>query len=220
MEALRRLDTCAVANAIETFRVRLRNEGYCDANIRCLLPNLPPLVGYAVTARVRCSTPPPDAPRYPDRMDWWNDIVKIPAPRVVVLEDMDPHHGLGSVVGEIHAHTWAALGCVGVVTNGGARDLPALEAMRFAVFAGNVSVSHAYSHIVSVGEPVEIDGLKIKPGDLLHGDRHGVLSIPLEIAAQVPAVAAGIREKEQRLIALCQSRDFSIDKLRAALRET
>ncbi|MCX6903967.1 MAG: RraA family protein [Verrucomicrobia bacterium] len=220
LEALRHLDTCVVANAIETFGVRLQNEGYCAASVRCLFPSLPPLVGYAVTAKVRCSTPPPDAPRYHDRTDWWNYILALPAPRVVVLQDVDVNHGLGSVVGEVHAHIWAALGCVGVVTNGGARDLPSLEAMKFSVFAGNVTVSHAYSHITSVGEPVEINGLKISPGDLLHGDRHGVLKIPPEIAAEIPAAAARIREKEQGLIALCDSREFSIEKLRAALRGT
>jgi 4-hydroxy-4-methyl-2-oxoglutarate aldolase len=181
---------------------------------------LPPLVGYAVTARVRCSTPPPDAPRYHDRTDWWTYILALPTPRVIVLQDVDASHGLGSVVGEVHAHTWAALGCVGAVTNGAARDLPALEAMRFPVFAGNVAVSHAYSHIVSVGEPAEIDGLKIRAGDLLHGDRHGVLSIPIELAAEIPAAAARIRDKERGLIALCESPDFTIDKLRAALRGT
>lgn len=219
LEALRRLDTCAVANAIETFRVRLRNEGYCDSSVRCLFPKLRPLVGYAVPVKVRCSTPPPDAPRYPDRTDWWNFILTVPEPRVVVMEDADVHHGLGSIVGEVHAEIWAALGCVGAVTNGAARDLPALAAMNFPVFAGNVAVSHAYAHIVSVGQPVQIGGLQIAPGDLLHGDQHGVVLVPRAVAGEIPAAAAKIQEKERRLIALCRSNEFSIERLRAAVRE-
>ena len=217
-EALRHLDTCAVANAIETFGVRLRNAGYCDGSIRCLFPNLRPLVGYAVPVKVRCSTPPPDAAFYADRTDWWNYILSLPAPRVIVMEVMDVNDGAGSVIGEVHAHIWAALGCAGVVSNGAARDLPALAAMNFPVFAPNVAVSHAYTHVVSVGEPVCIGGLLIKPGDLLHGDQHGVLSVPLEIAPEIPAAAARILEKERRLIALCRSGDFSIETLREAVR--
>ena len=59
-----------------------------------------------------------------------------------------------------------------------------------------MSVSHAYTHIVEFGTPVEVDGLKIHSGDLLHGDLHGVQSIPLGIAAQIPPVAAQISAQE------------------------
>ena len=97
------------------------------------------------------------------------------------------------------------------------RDIPAAQAAGFHYFAGSVTVSHAYVHIVEVGTPVEVGGLKIQSGDLLHGDLHGVQSIPLPIAPRVPPVAAQIAAKKQALIALCESSDFSIEKLRAAV---
>jgi regulator of RNase E activity RraA len=103
------------------------------------------------------------------------------------------------------------------VTNGSVRDIPAAESLGFHLFAGNISVSHAYVHIVEVGGAVEIAGLKIQSGDLLHGDLHGVQSIPLDIAGQIPPVAERIKAKEQELIALCQSKNFSMEKLRAAV---
>ncbi len=112
-----------------------------------------------------------------------------------------------------------ALHCVGVVTNGSLRDIPAAESAGFHFFAGSVTVSHAYIHIVEIGKPVEVGGLKIQSGDLLHGDLHGVQSIPLAVAARVPAVAAQIAAKEQALIALCRSPGFSLEKLRAAVTE-
>ena len=59
--------------------------------------------------------------------------------------------------------------------------------------------------------------MKIQSGDLLHGDIHGVQSIPLDIAAQIPAVAAKIVAEEQAIISLCRSPDFSLEKLRAAV---
>src|SRR5438046_2305933 len=84
LEALRRLDTCTVSNAIETLEVRLRNEGFADSSVRCLFPQLTPMLGYAVTARIRCSGPPIEGHAYLERTDWWNIILSIPAPRVVV----------------------------------------------------------------------------------------------------------------------------------------
>lgn len=219
LDAIRRLDTCTVSNAVETFEVRLRNEGFTTGGLRCIFEHLPPMVGYAVTARVRCSGPPPVGHTYFDRTDWWNHVLTIPAPRVVVLQDVDPYPGLGSFVGEVHAHILMALQCVGAVTNGAVRDVGALESAGFPLFAGRLAVSHSYAHLVEFGGRVEVGGLVVHPGDLLHGDRHGILSIPPEIAARVPEAAAAIREKEQRVIALCRSAEFSVEKLRSAVKE-
>ena len=214
LDALRRLSTCTMANTIESFDVRLRNTGFTNASVRCVFPELPPMVGYAATARIRCSLPPMEGHAYVDRTDWWNYLLTIPAPRVVVLEDADRSPGLGSFVGEVHANILLALGCVGVVTNGAVRDLHAVEPTRFQMFAGNVAVSHAYAHIFEFGGVVELGGLKILPGDILHGDRHGVLTIPPEIAGAVPGAAQKLIEREQRIVAFCRSPEFSLDRLR------
>ena len=217
LEAIRRLDVCTVANAVESFQTRLRNEGFTDARVRCLFPGLSPMLGYAVTVKIRCSSPPAEGGSYLDRTDWWNHILSFPAPRIVVLQDVDSSPGVGSLLGEVHASILLALGCVGAVTNGSVRDITAVAATGFHLFAGSVAVSHAYAHIVEIGGPVKIAGLKVQPGDLLHGDIHGILSVPLEIAADLPAAAAKIIDKERKLIALCRSREFSLEKLRAAV---
>ncbi|MCX6926071.1 MAG: RraA family protein [Verrucomicrobia bacterium] len=217
LEALCRLDACTLANAIETFHHRLRNEGFMDSSIRCLFPRLPPMLGYAATVKIRGSAPPTADSLYPDRTDWWDYILSVPAPRVVVVQDVATELGLGALIGSVHMNILRALQCVGVVTNGAVRSLPAAESAGFQLFAGSVSVSHAYVHIIEIGTPVEIGGLKLQSGDLLHGDLHGVQSVPLEIAAQVPSVAAQIAASKQALIALCQSPDFSLAKLRAAI---
>ena len=219
LETLRRLDACTLANAIETFHVRLRNEGYMDDTVRCLFPHLPPMLGYAATLKIRGSAPPTADGLFPDRTDWWDYLVSLPAPRVVVVQDVASRPGLGSLIGAVHVNILRALGCVGAVTNGAVRNLPAAESAGLHLFAGGIAVSHAYVHIVGIGVPVEIGGLKIQSGDLLHGDLHGVQSIPLDIADQIPAVAAQITAKEQELIALCQSPGFSLEKLRAVIRK-
>ncbi len=217
LEALRRLDACTLANAIETFHERLRNEGFMDHSVHCLFPRLQPMLGYAATIQIRGSAPPMGDGLYPDRTDWWEYVLSVPAPRVAVVQDVATRPGLGSLVGAVHMSILQALRCVGVVTNGSVRDIPAAESAGFHYFAASVSVSHAYVHIVETGKPVEIGGLKIRSGDLVHGDVHGVQSIPLDIAAQIPSVAAKIAAKEQELIALCRSPEFSLERLRAAI---
>ena len=218
LAALQRIDTCTVSNAIETFNVRLRNEGFADSSIRCLTPSATPLVGYAVTVRIRCSNPRKDGHAYVDRTDWWTWLQSIPAPRVVVIEDVDERCGLGSFIGEIHAGILLALGCVGAITNGSAGDVPAVAKTPFQVFAGSVAVSHAYSHIIEFGGPVTVGGLEVKPGDLLHADANGVLSVPNKIVADIPAAAARIIEHESKLIALCRSPQFSIETIKDAVK--
>jgi len=219
-EALRRLDTCTVSNAIETFEIRLRNEGYTDASVRCMFPKLVPMLGYAVTARIRCSGPPSDGgPAFLERTDWWNHILSVPQPRVVVIQDMDNNPGSGAFLGEVHANILMALGCVGAVTDGAVRDLPAVASTGFHFFARNVVVSHSYVHIVKTGGAVEVGGLKVQPGDLIHGDCHGVQSIPRQIAAQIPEAAERIMEKERKLIGLCRVSDFSLQRLSEIVKE-
>jgi 4-hydroxy-4-methyl-2-oxoglutarate aldolase len=216
-EALRQLDASTLANSIETFQERLRNEGFMDNSIHCLLPRLQPMLGYAATLKIRGSAPPTADGMYPEGTAWWDYLVSVPAPRIVVLEDASTRPGLGSFIGCVHMNILRALHCVGVVTNGSVRDLPAAESAGFHFFASSVAVSHAYTHMVEIGKPVQVGGLKVQSGDLLHGDLHGVQSIPLDIAAQVPTVAARIIAREQALIALCRSQEFSLEKLRVAV---
>jgi 4-hydroxy-4-methyl-2-oxoglutarate aldolase len=218
IQSLARLDSCTVANAIEMFDVRLRNTGFTDSSVRCMFDELPPMVGYATTARVRTSDPPMEGANYYDRTDWWNHILTIPPPRIVVVEDADPHPGLGAFIGELHANILLALGCVGVVTNGAVRDLRAVRATGFQMFARNTSVSHAYAHIYDFGHTIEVGHMKVRPGDLLHGDLHGVQTIPLEIAGEIPEAAHTMIRGEEHLIALCRSKNFTIENLREALK--
>lgn len=224
-ESLRHLDTCTVSNVIERFDVRPRNEGFVYDDVQCRFPHLAPMLGYAVTARIRSSTPPTTSPPitrgcYYDRMDFWRYLATLPEPRVMVLQDIDRLPGFGAFVGEIHAQIALSLHCVGCVTSGAVRDLQAVEAAGFHLFSRKVSVSHAYAHIVDFGEPVEIGGLKIHPGDLIHGDCHGVHTIPYLIAAEIPKAAAACVAEERALIELCRSPALTLDKLGAKLRQT
>ncbi len=220
LEELRGLSTCVATSAIESLEVRLPNAGFMDASVRCIFPELPAVVGYAVTARVRSAAPPLEGGKYYYwRSEWWKQILTVPAPRLLVIEDLDHPPGLGAFVGEVHANILKSLGCGALITNGAVRDLPETRAIGFQLFAGNISVSHAYSHLSSFGDPVEVGNLKIKPGELLLGDLHGVVSVPLEVAAKVPRVAQGILQRRRRLIEICRAPAFTIEKLETGRRE-
>ena len=219
LEQLRSLSTCVVASAIETFGVRLRNKGFTDSRIRCVFQDQPTVVGYAATARLRSSDPPMEGKSYYDRADWWQSILNIPPPRIVVIQDVDPQPGLGALLGEVHAHVLRALGCVAAVTNGSVRDLREVERSGIQVFAGNVAVSHAYAHIFDFGGTVEVGGLSVSPGDLLQGDIHGVQTIPREIAARVPEKALEIVGIRREFVAVTHSQSFSIEEFSRKTKE-
>jgi regulator of RNase E activity RraA len=85
--------------------------------------------------------------------------------------------------------------------------------MGFHFFASGPSVSHAYVRVETIGEPVVIGGLEIAPGDLLHADQHGVLKIPPELAAELPAAADRVAETEQALLRWVRSDEFDPDRL-------
>src|SRR5947209_5657127 len=211
--ALRRFSTPSIANAIERFNVRPRHHGFTGPDIRCMFPEMPPMVGYASTAIVIAEQPAASG-RGVDVGDYWEFILSIPAPRIAVIQDIDQPCAIGSFWGEVNGNIHKALGCVGAVTNGGVRDLDEVRALGFQFLAAAAIVSHAYIHLVDFGTPVKVGGLLVKPGDLIHADKHGAIVIPPEIAREVPAAAAEVERGERRIIEHCQSADFSVEGLK------
>lgn len=220
LDGLRRFDSCMIANAVETFNVRLRNTGFTSGNVRCIFPDAPPMVGYAVTARLSSGEPPIGGGAFHDRGDLWNHLLQCPSPRILVLQDMDDPPGRGAFIGDMHSAILKALGCVAYVTNGAVRELLSIHSMGLKLFAGNVTVSHAYAHIFDLGAAITIDGMEVHTGDLLHGDRHGILSIPRDIAGSLPEVAAKQQRREQKVIDYCQSSGFSVAGLAELMKKT
>ena len=213
IEALKKITSPSVANAIETFKVRPREQGNLSSDIRARFPEMGPMVGYAVPCVIRAEQGPIEGHRA-STYGWWDYVLTIPAPRVIVVHDLDDPRGQGAQWGEVQANIHRALGCVGVVTDGSVRDLDEVRALGFQFCAAHVSVSHANVHMVDFGIPTKVGGVLIKPGDLIHGDQHGVCTIPHEIAAKIPEAIAKVEADEREIIAVCQSGGFSADKLK------
>ena len=194
--------------------MRGREEGFADQSVRCVFPDLGVMVGHAATVRIRtASRPPPGGIETTFR--YWKSLLTVPPPRVVVVQDVDDPPGLGAFWGEVNASIHGALGCVGAVTNGSVRDLDEVRAAGFHLFAGGVSVAHAYNHVVDFGTKVRVGGLTISPGDIIHADKHGVLLVPADVAHRVPEAAALISDRERDVIELTRSKGFDLDELRA-----
>jgi regulator of RNase E activity RraA len=183
LEELKEFDAPTVSNAIEGFDVRSRVEGFMNSRIRCILPYDRPTIGYACTATMS-SLQAPSAEQSRLMRRFFEMLETTSVPSVAVIQDLDPEP-VGSLWGEVNVSTAKLLGCAGVITNGGVRDLKEVEALEFGYFASCVLVSHAYDHLVEVGGPVEVGGLVVNPGDLLFGDRHGVVHIPHQVAPEL-----------------------------------
>lgn len=208
LETLKRFDSPTLSNAIETFAIRPRDEGYMSMEVRCLFPELGPMVGYAATGTIRAR-----GPAGGDQTALYQHVRDVPGPRVVVVEDLDIPPGHGSLWGEVNATIFGELGCAGCVTNGCVRDLKDARAMGFHFFARGPGVSHAYVRVESAGQPVTVGGLMVRPGDLIHADQHGVLLVPREIARELPSAAERVIAAEQTLLSWVRSSAFDADEL-------
>ena len=212
--ALRKITSPSVANAIETFNVRPRELGNLSSDIKGLFPEVGPIVGYAATCVIRAEQGPIQGHRA-SLFGWWDFVQSLPAPRIVVVHDLDDPRGQGAQWGEVQANIHKALGCVGVVTDGSVRDLDEVRALGFQFCAAHVSVSHANVHMVDFGIPIKVGGVWIKPGDLLHADQHGVVVLPEELAPKIPEAIAKVEAREREIISACQAPDFTAEKLKA-----
>jgi regulator of RNase E activity RraA len=222
LEALRRYNTPTISNAIELFDVRPRNVGFLPHTIRCLLPNLGPIIGYAVTAQTRALPPEPTEKPVDLLGDYLRYVAAMPGPKIAVGWDRDDPPGLGAQFGEVTATIHKKLGCVGHITSGCPRDLDEVEALGFQLFGLNPCVSHAYVRLVDFGTTVTIGGVEIKSGDLLHADKHGVCVVPHEIAPRLAAACAEVERRERPLLESCRSENFSLEeyiKLRSVTHE-
>jgi regulator of RNase E activity RraA len=210
IEALRAIDTPTVCNAIERFDVRGRVEGFMGMDIRCLTPELGTMVGYAVTVTVDSTTP--DVPEPPgSRRAWMEAMDASPKPVVLVFKDVGHQVRKSAHIGEVMGTIATRLGAIGIVCDGGVRDILELRALHFHCFAPGLAPAHGNPRLIEVNAPVVIDGVPIRPGDLIHGDANGVTTIPLSIADRVADAAAQVRAAEADVMSYIRSSDFSVE---------
>ena len=190
LDLLRSVDTPTVCNAIETAQGKRGFQGYTRGTMLCSAPADPPVVGFAVTARIAALAPTTEAPDVirARRMAYYRAMAEGAQPAVAVIEDTDFPACVGAFWGEVNTTIHKGFGLAGALTNGVMRDLGDM-APGFPVIAGSIGPSHAFVRVTEIGPPVTIFGLTIAPGDLIHADRHGAVCIPPEV---IPALAEAV----------------------------
>ena len=164
---------------------------------------------------------PPSERRPTCTADYLRYVAAQPGPKIAVGQDLDDPPGLGAQFGEVNATIHKKLGCVGHITDGCPRDLDEVQALGFRLFGLNPCVSHAYVRLVDFGKPVKLAGVEIRPGDLIHADKHGVCIIPHEVAPRLAEACAEVERMERPLLEICRSDDFDLEeylRLRSAMK--
>src|SRR6185312_13174443 len=216
-EFLRSIDTPTVCNLIEIVAPERRGAGYTVQHLHCPFPDLPPMVGFAKTVTIKAKDAVSGPSYMQKRLEYLDYVAAAPRPSVVVIEDLDDPVGYGAFWGEVQTNVHQALGCLGTVTNGSIRDIPAI-APGFQMLAGSIVPSHAYVHVVDFGVPVNIHGMAAQSGDLIHADRHGAVIVPAETVDALQAALDGLAKQEARIIAAARAPGATVDAIKAALK--
>jgi len=216
---LQSIDTPTVCNLIEIVVPARRGSGYTVRHLHCPFPDLPPMVGFAKTVTIRSKDAfgMGDAGYMQRRLDYLDYVAAAPRPSIMLIEDLDDEVGYGAFWGEVQTNVHKALGCLGTVTNGSIRDIPMI-APGFQMLAGSIVPSHAYVHVVEYGVDVDIHGMKVKSGDLIHADRHGAVVVPADQIGAMKTALDGLAAREAKIIAAARAPDTSVEKIKAAMK--
>ncbi len=218
LAALCQFDTPTICNALELIVPERRGHGFTTQHLFPLAPDLAPIAGFARTATIRAAFSGADTAdeMIAKRTGYYEYIAAEPRPTIVVIQDLDPTPGIGAFWGEVQTNIHKGLGCLGCVTNGSYRDITD-SAKGFQLLGAKVGPSHAHVHLVDYGSQVNVHGLRVADGDVIHADRHGAVMVPRAAVKQIPATVALLQRREAVILEAAKSPDFDIEKLKSAM---
>lgn len=219
IEFLKSVDTPTLSNAIELLGVRPRSAGFAPLQVRCLFPELGRMAGYAVTAQVETVTQT-GAGGPQGHLELYRLLEASPKPAVIVLQETGGFGDFAAHCGEVMATFFTRLGAVGLVSDCAVRDLAEVRALGFHLFARGACASHAYFRIVRAGVPVTVRGLPVRPGELLHGDENGLITVPETEPGRLEEAVEEIRRSERKVMDFVRGEDFSLDGYEAMIRRS
>ncbi len=217
LAALRKVDTPTVCNAIEFAQGKRGFDRFTHGTMQHSRPGAPPMVGFARTATISGAAPAKESADVlrARRMDYYRYMSTGLGPIVAVIQDLDYPHAVGAWWGEVNVAVHRGLGLAGAVTNGVMRDLDVVGT-DFPVLAGSVGVSHGFVHILETNIAVEVMGMRVEHGELIHADRHGALVIPSADLSGLEAAIDSVVASESIVLGAANSPDFSIEELETA----
>ena len=219
LESLRQYDTPTIVNSLDLLDSKFRTSGFTTEQLVCTDTSLPPIVGYARTAKISASNEIDQQMKRERSLEYYQYISSGIGPWVSVIQDIDPNPGFGAFWGEVNSNIHKALGVIGVLTNGSMRDLDVLS-KGFQVLAGKIGPAHAYVRIDETGIPVSIFDMEVNHNDLLHADRHGAVVIPAELSEKLPEAIELVNSREKVILDACKRKDFNYQVLSQAIMES
>ncbi len=215
---LRRFDTPTICNALEFATGGRRATGFTRRTMVCPFPDLPPVVGFARTATLRSAAPSSMTPMAMRdlRIGYYEHVMGTDVPTIAVIQDLDSERGIGAFWGEVNSRLHRAIGCIGAITDGSVRDLDML-ADDFPILGGCITPSHAFVRIESLGGDVDIFGMQVANGDLIHADRHGAVRIDREAAQRLPHAINVVTHREKLIFDAIDQPGFCIADIRRAM---
>jgi regulator of RNase E activity RraA len=216
LELLRQWDTPTICNGLELVVPDRRAIGFTTVPLAPARRDLPPMVGVARTGLIRSQ----EVPRgeLPSREDWYDYVEATDLPTIAVLQDIDHHPGFGAFWGEVQSAVHMALGVLGCVTNGSYRDVEQL-APGFQILGAGVVPSHAHVHMLRMRDSVDVAGMRVLHGDIIHADAHGAVVVPAEAVTRLPAAIDLVLRREKVILDLARAPGFTAAKMREALRQ-
>lgn len=217
LNLLNKVDTPTVCNAIEVAEGKRGFKAFTRGTMLCSDPDAGAMVGYARTAKIAAVNPPEEPPEVirKRRMGYYRHMALGTGPSITVVEDLDFPHCIGAYWGEINTTVHKGFGISGALTNGVMRDLGDLPE-GFPVVAGSIGPSHGFVHVKELGTPVNIFGLEINDGDLVHADRHGALVIPPEVLGDLEQAILKLLETEKLILEPARKPGFDFDAFEEA----
>jgi regulator of RNase E activity RraA len=220
-EFLRSIDTPTVCNLVEIVAPERRGFGYTVTHLHCPFPDLPPIVGFAktVTFKAKDKVPLGEAGYMQKRLDYLDYVASDPQPAIMVMHDLDGdagHPGFGAFWGEVQSNVHKALGALGVVTDGSIRDIPMI-APGFQMLAAAIVPSHAYVHVVDYGTDLNVAGMAVKSGELIHADRHGACIVPTDKIDAMKVALVALADREAKIIEAARA-GRGVEAIKAAMK--
>jgi len=211
---LRSVDTPTVCNAIEVAQGKRGFNHFTRGTMQHSRPGDPAIVGFARTAKISGLAPPSEDASVirARRMAYFHSMAAGKSPTAAVVEDVDYPNCIAGWWGEVHVAVHKGLGLAGAVSNGVMRDLDVMDD-GFPVLAGSIGPSHGYVHVVEIGTPVSICGMRVQQGELIHADRHGALTIPTEVIPKLKEAIEQVIASENIVLKPAREPGFDIEKL-------
>jgi regulator of RNase E activity RraA len=219
LASLAKVDSPTVANVIELFDVRSYVKGFTDHTVKAVYPELPPVVGYAVTATFRAGQPSGKEDAYGGMPQLIEESLATPGPRIAVIQDLDGSPK-AATYGEVMASSFQTFGFTGLITSGAARDIEQVRRLRFPCWASSVIVAHGYCRFIQSQVPVQVAGLEVQPNDLIHADGNGIVHIPHSIAPAVADLCEPFMQAEQIVLDYLHSSKPTPEGYREAFQKT